>query len=57
MKHTTRKQAVITITIRLNDDREDFFLYDAMNYSSIVQAIEHAQRNELALKTLKTGVN
>lgn len=57
MKHTTRKQAVITITIRLNDDREDFFLYDAMNYSSIVQAIEHAQRNELALKTLKTGAN
>lgn len=51
MKNLTAKDAVINITIRLNGEREDFFLYDSRSYSAIINAINEAQRQEFGLKT------
>lgn len=49
----TAKDAVINITIRLNGEREDFFLYDSRSYTAIINAINQAQQDELCIKTLR----
>ena len=45
MKHLTGKQAVMTVTIKLEGDIETFFFYDSASYSQIINAINHAQQN------------
>lgn len=48
IKTQTAKDAVITITVRLNGEREDFFLYDSRSYTEVINAITNAQGKEHA---------
>ena len=44
MKHLTGKQAVMTVTIKLEGDIEIFFFYDSASYAEVINAINSAQR-------------
>lgn len=48
MKTLTSKDAVMTVTIRIAGEREDFFFYSYENYTELIKEI-----NKIQLKTLE----
>jgi hypothetical protein len=44
VKHLTGKQAVMTVTVKLEGDIETFFFYDSASYTEVINAINSAQR-------------